>query len=226
MGRSTDDKLEELRVTELVLVRHAESTWNSEGRIQGASDCPLSEAGLDQASALATHLADERFDVLVSSDLTRAIDTARAIASRLGLPLEIDKRFRERGLGSLEGTYLERDDEDPCVRFDSDNPRYPVTDGESVHDFFARAVQALEGLASRHVGKRILVVTHGGVLGCALKHTLRMPRIAPSRAIMGNGCLSRFIIRDRAWILRTWGEVPQHRNVERARVLGAPRGTS
>lgn len=209
VGKSVQDDKEESCMAEMVLIRHGASTWNLEGRIQGQSDCPLSEAGLKQAVDLAAYLADESFDVLITSDLKRAIDTARPIASTLGLRVQVDKRLRERGLGELEGTYLDCGDLG-LSWFDSNNPRYPVSNGESVEEFLARVVEVLEELGSRHSGKRFAVVTHGGVLGCALMHTFGLAPAGPSRFAIGNGNISRFLVRDQKWVLYTWGEVPPH----------------
>src|SRR5580765_6857553 len=87
----------------LVLVRHAESTWNAEGRWQGHADPPLSDAGRAQAEALAEDLAGERFDAVYTSDLARAAQTAEIIARRFGLPAVSDPALREVDVGSWSG---------------------------------------------------------------------------------------------------------------------------
>src|SRR5687767_9897807 len=92
--------------TLLCLVRHGESAWNLEGRVQGQQDPPLSELGLRQAEAVARDLAAERWHALYSSDLSRATQTAAAIARHTGLPVTLDPDLRERGQGALEGLLL------------------------------------------------------------------------------------------------------------------------
>ena len=89
--------------TRIVLIRHGETAWNAERRLQGHLDIDLNEEGQRQARALAAALANEHFDVLVSSDLARASQTAKALGDLTGLPLYIDGRLRERCYGAVEG---------------------------------------------------------------------------------------------------------------------------
>src|SRR5688500_8103196 len=102
--------------TRFIVVRHGETQYNVEQRIQGQGDSPLTEAGRAQARAIAERLAREPFDLLVASDLGRAMDTARAIAERCGHKVVPDARLRERGFGVGEGlTYAEIDRAFPNV---------------------------------------------------------------------------------------------------------------
>jgi broad specificity phosphatase PhoE len=138
-------------VTTLLLVRHGETDWNAEGRLQGHTDRPLNEHGRRQATRLAEELADERIDAVYASDLARARETAEIVAARLGLPVVVDSDLREKNWGSWEGlTSSERDGIEYV--------------GESTEEHRARTLDAVRRIAGRHPGQRILVVTHGGSL--------------------------------------------------------------
>jgi len=129
-------------VTTLLLVRHGETDWNADGRLQGHTDRPLSEFGRLQAQRLAEELE--------ASDLSRARETAEILGERLGLPVSLDSDLREKDWGNWEGlTAVERD----RVEFV----------GESTEAHQERMLRALRRISERHPGdRRVLVVTHGG----------------------------------------------------------------
>jgi broad specificity phosphatase PhoE len=137
-------------VTTLLLVRHGETDWNAEGRLQGQTDRPLSDFGRRQARGLADELHDEKLEAIYSSDLARARETAEIVGGRLGLPVVLDPGLREKDWGTWEGlTAIERD----RVEFV----------GESTEAHEGRILAALRRIAERHPGDgRVLVVTHGG----------------------------------------------------------------
>ena len=138
-------------MTTLLHVRHGETDWNAEGRLQGHTDRPLNEHGRRQANELAERLADEGADALYASDLARARETAEILGARLGLPVLIDADLREKNWGNWEGL---TGDERIHVEFE----------GESTADHRERVLRAIERIAARHPGKRVVVVTHGGSL--------------------------------------------------------------
>lgn len=137
-------------MTTLLLVRHGETDWNADGRLQGQTDRPLSEFGRRQARQLAEELAGEELDAIYASDLARARETAQIVAEGLGLPVALDPDLREKDWGNWEGlTGVERD----RVEFV----------GESTAAHQERTLRALRRIAEQHPdGGRILVVTHGG----------------------------------------------------------------
>ena len=137
-------------MTTLLLVRHGETDWNADGRLQGQTDRPLSDFGRGQARQLADALADEELEVIYSSDLARARETAEIVGERVGLPVVLDPDLREKDWGTWEGlTAVERD----RVEFA----------GESTEAHQERMLRALRRISERHPGhRRILVVTHGG----------------------------------------------------------------
>jgi broad specificity phosphatase PhoE len=149
-------------VTELLLVRHGETDWNAELRVQGHADPSLNERGREQARALAASLADETIDAVYSSDLARARETAEIVAEALGLGVHLDAGLREFDTGNWTG--LTRDE--IRARF-PDQERH---DGETRGQLVARVGSALGRICQRHPGQRVLVVTHGGALRWTLHH--------------------------------------------------------
>jgi len=137
-------------VTTLLLVRHGETDWNAEGRLQGQTDRPLSDYGRRQAKQLAEELEGEELEAIYSSDLARARETAEIVGRKLGLPTVLDPDLREKDWGNWEGlTAVERD----RVSFD----------GEATEAHQERILRALRRISERHSGEgRVLVVTHGG----------------------------------------------------------------
>jgi broad specificity phosphatase PhoE len=137
-------------VTTLLLVRHGETDWNADGRLQGHTDRPLSDFGRRQAQQLAAELEGEKLEAIYSSDLARARETAEIVGERLGLPVVLDPELREKDWGNWEGlTAVERD----RVEFA----------GESTEAHQERMLRALRRISERHPGEgRVLVVTHGG----------------------------------------------------------------
>ena len=154
------------------LVRHGETEWNLSGRWQGHADAPLTDRGEAQARALGERFKDEVFDVCYTSDLGRAARTTELILEQSGMAFETDERLRERDLGVMQGlTTKEMLDRCPEVfdSFRNAGPDFVVPEGESFRQFHERCVQALEDCLERHAGKRVLLVTHGGVLGAIFR---------------------------------------------------------
>ncbi len=142
-------------------IRHGVTEWNRLGRIQGATDTPLSEEGLAQARLLAERLAREsgRWDGVVASDLQRAAATGRAIADRLGVPFATDARLRERSFGEAEGTTLP----ERLARW-GEHWRDLVPDQETNAALLERGLAFVDELCGTRPGEAWLVVTHGSFL--------------------------------------------------------------
>lgn len=138
-------------MTTLLLVRHGETDWNAEGRLQGHTDRPLNDDGRRQAKELADRLAGEGADAIYTSDLVRATETAEIVGQRLGLPVVVDPDLREKNWGTWEGL---TGDERVHVEFE----------GESTEDHRDRVLRAVRRIAGRHPDQRVVVVTHGGSL--------------------------------------------------------------
>jgi probable phosphoglycerate mutase len=195
--------------TRLVVVRHGETHWNVASRVQGHADSPLTAAGEAQAAAIAARLATERFDGLVSSDLGRALATARAIAGRTGHEIVADARLRERNYGVAEGlTYGEIGVHYPEVfsRVRDTDPDYVVPGGESRRQLFERVRDAFESLAREHEGTRVAVVCHGGVLAALYRHVRAIP-VGASRAIpIPNASYNALVFENGTWTVEAWAD--------------------
>lgn len=201
-------------MTSILLIRHGETAWNAERRLQGHTDIALSEHGRRQARALADALAGEGLDLVVSSDLQRARDTAQAVASKLGIDVQVDPRLRERCYGAFEGmlysqvarTYPAEWEAWQARDIDA-LPPAGERQAESFRQFFERAHGALLDWAARHPGKRIALVSHGGVLECAYRAALGLPLESPRNFKVHNASINRFTVLDGALELQSWGEV-------------------
>lgn len=195
--------------TRLVVVRHGETHWNVASRIQGHADSPLTAAGEAQAAAIAARLATERFDRLVSSDLGRALATARAIAGRTGHAVVADARLRERNYGVAEGlTYGEIGVHYPEVfsRVRDTDPDYVVPGGESRRQLFERVRDAFESLAREHDGLRVAVVCHGGVLAALYRHVRAIPVSASQAIPIPNASYNALVFESGAWTVEAWAD--------------------
>jgi probable phosphoglycerate mutase len=196
--------------TQLIIVRHGQTEWNIKGIRQGHLDSPLTGRGLAQAKALGQRLAREKFSVLYSSDLGRAIETAREIVSVTGHQIVTDARLRERHLGIFQGLNADEINERyPEERrlLRTSGPGYVIPGGESMIQQVERNVAFLDSLAVRHAGETIVVVTHGGVVSGFFRHTLAIPLDAPRRFEFVNAGLNVFVHEDGNWLLLTWGDV-------------------
>jgi probable phosphoglycerate mutase len=199
---------ESRNMTRLCLVRHGETDWNVQRRIQGHIDIPLNPGGIEQAAAAARGI-----QAIYSSDLTRARQTAATIALELGLDVRSDAQLRERRFGIFEGlTYddAKREHSALYARFETRDTAFAVPGGESLLELAARVEAMLRRIVHQHPGQTVLVVTHGGVLDIAHRLATNRPLGAPRDFLIGNatynwidwqgeGAEGRFV-------LRAWGE--------------------
>jgi probable phosphoglycerate mutase len=197
------------QVTRLLVIRHGETAWNTEARIQGHIDIPLNDKGRWQAERAAQALADEPVHALYSSDLLRAHHTAQAIAQTTGLPVSLDAALRERHFGRLEGkTPDEVAAQWPAEasRWRERDPSYGPEGGESLNEFYARCVEALTRLADQHMGQTIAVVAHGGVLDCFYRVANRVPLEAPRTWKINNASINRLLYTPEGFSMLAWGD--------------------
>lgn len=160
--------------TRVLCIRHGETAWNATGRWQGHAPVPLSEDGLKQADLLAAYLARTRtpIDVIYSSDLLRARQTANAIAAALHLTVQLDQRLREVDLGDWQGlTRQEAEAWDPerYAAFSADWHTVSTPNGESRNQLKVRVRAAFDDITARHRDQRIALVSHGGTLGMLIE---------------------------------------------------------
>lgn len=195
--------------TGFILVRHAETVWNREGRIQGHLDSPLNSQGVAQAGMLAQRLQRESFDALVSSDLGRARSTAEIIGARTAHSVVVDARLRERHYGIFQGlTRAEAEAAYPqaYAAYRDEGVGDAIPRGESTQACFARNLACLTELAARHAGACVVVVAHGGVLDGLHRHVMRLPHSGTRAFTIVNGGLNWFAHVDGEWRLDRWGD--------------------
>lgn len=195
--------------TRLVLVRHGQTEWNASARIQGHTDIALDAHGRWQAARVAQALAEDGLHAIYSSDLSRAHDTARAIAQASAAPLHVELALRERGFGQFEGlTFSEIETRWPehSARWRAREPDYEPLGGESLARFYARTVAVARTLAERHAGQHIALVAHGGVLDCLYRAATGLAIQAPRSWQLGNATINRLLYADGSFSLVGWDD--------------------
>ncbi|WP_457391380.1 histidine phosphatase family protein [Roseateles sp. P5_E1] len=196
-------------VTRLILIRHGETAWNRATRIQGHTDIPLSPLGLAQAQRLAEAMADEPLAAIYSSDLSRARQTAEAVAGVQSLAIHFDAALRERAFGRFEGLSWEEIDRgypEDAARWRRREPDFAVGGGESLTVFSARCVAAARRAAAAHPGQSIALVAHGGVLDCLYRAATRSALDAPRSWQLGNATINRLLATAEGFTLIGWND--------------------
>jgi 2,3-bisphosphoglycerate-dependent phosphoglycerate mutase len=201
-----------LEATRIIAVRHGETAWNVDTRIQGQLDIPLNATGHRQAQQLAGALAAEPIDAIYSSDLQRALQTALPLAEALGQPITATAALRERCFGSFEGkTFAEIEAERPeqALRWRRRDPDFVPEGGESLYCLHERIAAAVDALASRHLGGLILLMSHGGVLDALYRQATRLDIGAPRTWMLGNAAINRLLWTPQGLTLVGWADT-QH----------------
>jgi 2,3-bisphosphoglycerate-dependent phosphoglycerate mutase len=196
--------------TTLIVVRHGETMWNREKRMQGTTDSQLSDVGRAQAQALGRRLASHGFTALYTSDLSRARDTARAIAEHTRRDPVVEARLQERRFGIFEGLTADEIKSrypEEHARFASRDPDYEVPGGECARAFTQRVLGCLCEIAGRHDGEEVVVVTHGLVLDTLYRAAHGLDHGAPRPVPLINASLNLFGYGAGAWRLVLWGDV-------------------
>jgi probable phosphoglycerate mutase len=196
-------------VTRLVVVRHGETAWNRDTRIQGHTDVPLNERGHWQARQAAKALMGEGVSAVYSSDLQRAALTAQAIADACQAPLHFSQQLRERHFGHLEGlTHDEISAQWPqdAQRWRGRDPAYGPTGGETLTQFYERCLSALNSLAVKHPGQVIAVVAHGGVLDCFYRAATHVGLETPRSWQIANASINRLLHTPEGLSLVGWAD--------------------
>lgn len=200
------------QATRVLAIRHGETAWNVDTRIQGQLDIPLNDTGRWQASRVAQALADEGLSQVYSSDLLRAYETAQALGQAVGLPVQRDAGLRERGFGAFEGlTYKEIEARWPedSERWRRREPDFGPGGGEPLRVFFERCIGTARRLAERHPGETIALVAHGGVMDCLYRAAARIDLQAPRSWLLGNASVNRLLYTSEGFTLVGWSDT-QH----------------
>ncbi len=191
----------------LCLVRHGETDWNTEQRMQGWTDTPLNAHGLRQAQALAQALKGVRFDAIVSSPLQRALATAQAVAG--DRPIVLEPRLRERHHGDLQGlTRADMARLHPALHaaLVAHRPDYLPPGGEDIETFAGRVQAALDDLHRAHAGRTVLAVAHGGVLDAAYRLATGQDWRSPRRRTLPNAAINWLVADAQGWRVEAFGQ--------------------
>jgi 2,3-bisphosphoglycerate-dependent phosphoglycerate mutase len=196
--------------TRILAIRHGQTAWNADARIQGHTDIGLDTVGQWQAERLAAALAGEELQAVYSSDLSRARQTAAPLAERAGLELRTDAGLRERAFGAFEGfsfAQIAQRWPDQAARWRLRDPDFRALGGEKLRDFRERVVAAVTRLAVAHRGQSIALVTHGGVLDLLYREAARVALDAPRSWQVANAGINRLLHSGEGLVLVGWADV-------------------
>ena len=208
-----------MQATRIVAIRHGETAWNVDTRIQGHLDIPLNDTGLWQADQVARALADEPIAAIYTSDLQRAHATAQAVARATGAPLTTDTGLRERSFGHFQGrTFAEIEAELPedAHRWRKRDPHYAPEGGESLVTLRERIERTVAQLAQQHLGEQVVMVAHGGVLDVLYRLATRQDIQAPRTWQLSNAAINRLLWTPDGLSLVGWADT-QHLDQQAAR---------
>jgi len=197
--------------TRICFVRHGETNWNAERRMQGHIDIPLNANGISQAERLANALirVKHSFDAIYSSDLERALHTANAVARALSLDVQITPRLRERNVGKLQGLLLA---EAPVLlpeiwqRHIARELDHDLGGGESIRTFHQRMQDILELFLNEHRGQSVLAVSHGGSLDMIYRIVTQQALDAERVAVVPNTSLNWITHDGSTWSVECWAD--------------------
>ena len=197
--------------TRICFVRHGETNWNAERRMQGHIDIPLNANGISQAERLANALirVKHSFDVIYSSDLERALHTANAVARALSLDVQITPRLRERNVGKLQGLLIA---EAPVLlpeiwqRHIARELDHDLGGGESIRTFHQRMQDILELFLNEHRGQSVLAVSHGGSLDMIYRIVTQQALDAERVAVVPNTSLNWITHDGSTWSVECWAD--------------------
>jgi probable phosphoglycerate mutase len=213
-------------VTELLFIRHGETDWNRQGRFQGQIDVPLNVLGQAQAQRLAARLAAERYDALFTSDLLRARETAAPLAAAWRATPVPMTSLREQSFGVLEGldvpTIQARHPElwQRWLRQHGDDA---MPEGESLREFHARVMAAMQELLAQAPGPRVAVVTHGGVLDMLWRSARGLPLDGHRDCEIPNTGLNRLRWADGVLHIEAWADASHLAGLPEQPDMRAPR---
>ncbi len=197
------------QTTRFCLVRHGETDWNAEQRMQGHQDLPLNADGLAQAQEAGRYFIGLPVTALYSSDLLRAQQTAQPIAAALKLPMTLLHELRERNYGRCEGLIRS----DVLARYPEDalalrerHADYVLPGGESLRQHQKRVLDVFARLACEHRGQTLVVVTHGGVLDLVYRRASGMALEQARDFLIPNTGISWLSLWGDQWTIERWAD--------------------
>ncbi|MEI3613746.1 histidine phosphatase family protein [Pseudogracilibacillus sp. SO30301A] len=185
-------------MTTICIIRHGETDWNREGRMQGIADIPMNPTGKEQAEKCATFLAQSNWDVIISSPLTRAKETSLIINKKLQLPIIEMAAFKERDYGDAEGmTREEREAMFPDREFPNQESRESLT---------TRVMGGIQKLHDTYPGGKVLLVAHGGVINAILA-TISNGDIGSGKTSLSHACISNIYYDQDKWMIKNYNQI-------------------
>jgi len=185
-------------LTTICLIRHGETDWNAQGKLQGKTDIPLNHTGKRQAEECGEFLNADDYDILIHSPLIRAKQTAEIINEQLGLPMVEMRDFAERSFGDAEGMTIEER-----------NRKYPdhhYPNGETRTSFNERVMEGIAKVNQQYLNQRILLVAHGAVIGAILS-VLSNGEVGSGKTTLLNGCISNIHFQKEKWEIKDFNQV-------------------
>jgi len=201
-------------IKKIIMVRHGETKWNTENRIQGQANTPLTELGIKQAQQTGKALHKENISEIYSSDLGRAMQTAKVINKYLNLSIIKQEGLRERNYGVLQGiSFDELDDKFPVIRLNmnSRDPNYVIPGGESIFQFSQRVSTCINSIIANSNASNLLLVVHGGVLERFFHTVVGLPLDFKRSFSLSNSSINKFSYVNGMWQLDSWG-ITNHLN--------------
>jgi probable phosphoglycerate mutase len=202
-----------VEATRIIAIRHGETAWNVDSRIQGQLDVGLNDKGRQQARRVGEALASEPITAVYSSDLGRAHETAQSIAEAAGIPVVPEEGLRERGFGMFEGKTFDEIHQtwpEHAQNWRRRIPEWkPPEGGESLLELRERVTRTMTELAARHPGEQIVVVAHGGVLDALYRLATGQEVNSPRTWELPNGAINRLLWTPQGFTLVGWSDT-QH----------------
>jgi len=198
-----------MQATRIIAIRHGETDWNAATRIQGHTDIALNANGVEQARQLGAALANEEIDAVYASDLSRAADTAQAIATHHKLTVHTHTGLRERHFGYFEGlTWAAIAAKHPkdALAWRSRDTHFAPAGGESLVALKARVVNTLNELAAKHIGQHIVIAAHGGILDQLYRLANNLDLQTKRDWHLGNAAVNRLLWTPESLSLVIWGD--------------------
>lgn len=195
--------------TRVIAVRHGETAWNVDTRIQGQLDVGLNDTGLWQARQVARALEEEPIGAIYASDLARAWQTAQEIAQSRGIKVTADPGLRERAFGMFEGrTFADIDATlpDQARLWRTRDPEFTPEGGESLLTFRERVTRTAARIAAQHPGELVVMVAHGGVMDVLYRAATRQDLQAPRTWELGNAAINRLLWTPQGFTLVGWAD--------------------
>jgi len=195
--------------TRICFIRHGETDWNAEKRIQGHTDISLNEVGRAQALAMAFNAAHQRFHAIYSSDLLRAQETAQVLAQREDHTVKLLPQLRERHYGIFQGITAAQGAErypQAYAYYLARDLDYDFETGESLRGFAERVSEGIDWLVRHHSGQTIAAVSHSGVLDVIYRRATNRPLSTPRDFKIPNCALNWFHFDGQGWHLEAWGD--------------------